>query len=79
MKNRLNMRYSIEKISEIIEGKAYLANPSCEIGALLTDSRSLGSPAETLFFAISTSDGDGHNYVSQLYEHGVRNFVVERA
>lgn len=43
---------------------------------LLTDSRSLCFPESTLFFAIRTDRGDGHRYVSDLYERGVRAFVV---
>lgn len=45
---------------------------------LLTDSRSLGNPVHTLFFAIPTQGNDGHRYVASLYEKGVRNFVVNK-
>ncbi len=48
------------------------------IGRLLTDSRSLTYPEESLFFALKTHTGDGHRYVRPLYERGVRNFVVSR-
>lgn len=46
------------------------------ISSLLTDSRSLANAAGTLFFAIPTDGNDGHRYISELYELGVRNFVV---
>ena len=45
---------------------------------ILTDSRSLLTPEETLFFAIRTESGDGHRYIESLYERGVRSFVVEQ-
>lgn len=45
---------------------------------LLTDSRSLESPADSLFFAIPTAGNDGHHYIPELVEKGVRNFVVNR-
>lgn len=45
---------------------------------LLTDSRSLESPSDTLFFAITGPANDGHNYIEDLYQRGVRSFVVER-
>lgn len=48
------------------------------ISWLLTDSRSLCFPAETLFFALISSRNDGHNYIRDLYNRGVRNFVVSR-
>lgn len=44
---------------------------------LLTDSRSLCFPENTLFFALRTPRGDGHRYVHELYERGVRAFVVD--
>lgn len=47
------------------------------VSHILTDSRSLLLPAETLFFAIRTDSGDGHSYLASLYEQGVRSFVVE--
>lgn len=43
---------------------------------LLTDSRSLESPHDTLFFAIPTRGNDGHRFVRELYDRGVRFFVV---
>ena len=47
------------------------------ISTLLTDSRSLCIPDETLFFALRTNVNDGHRYVAELYRRGVRAFVVE--
>lgn len=44
---------------------------------LLTDSRSLCFPENTLFFALRTKRGDGHRYVRELYDRGVRAFVVD--
>lgn len=44
---------------------------------LLHDSRQLTSPGETLFFAIRGPHHDGHRYLPELYQRGVREFVVE--
>lgn len=44
---------------------------------LLTDSRSLYSAPDTLFFAIHTATDDGHRFIENLYQRGVRAFVVE--
>lgn len=55
-----------------------IACPKAEVDTLLTDSRSLTRPASTLFFAIKTPGGnDGHKYIEELYDRGVRNFIVE--
>lgn len=70
------MSYTIEQITEILKAKQIGAHNNT-ISRLLTDSRSLGFPEETLFFAIRTGHGDGHKYIAELYERGVRNFVIQ--
>lgn len=47
------------------------------ISILLTDSRSLIEPEQSLFFAIRTPNNDGHRYIADLYAAGVRCFVVD--
>lgn len=54
------------------------AYPDYNIEALLTDSRSVTYPENSLFFALLTPTGDGHRYLAELYSAGVRNFVVEK-
>ena len=71
------MRYSIDKISTIIGAQRY-GTREASVSFLLTDSRSLCFPEETLFFALKTERNDGHLYVAELYRRGVRNFVVNR-
>jgi len=44
---------------------------------LLTDSRLLIYPAETLFIAIKGERHDGHVFIKDLYQKGVRQFIVE--
>ncbi|MBR2777711.1 MAG: bifunctional UDP-N-acetylmuramoyl-tripeptide:D-alanyl-D-alanine ligase/alanine racemase [Prevotella sp.] len=70
------MNYSIEKITTLI-GARRIGSADAQIGWLLTDSRSLCFPEETLFFALKSSRNDGHKYIDDLYRRGVRNFVVE--
>ena len=69
------MNYSIEKITTLI-GARRIGTADAEIRWLLTDSRSLCFPEETLFFALKTQRNDGHQYIEDLYRRGVRNFVV---
>ncbi len=40
------------------------------------DSRNIGSPEQTVFFALKGSNNNGHDYIASLYERGVRHFVV---
>lgn len=71
------MIYSIEKITTLI-GARRIGNTDAQIGWLLTDSRSLCFPEESLFFALQSQRNDGHRYIKDLYRRGVRNFVVEK-
>jgi Alr-MurF fusion protein len=44
---------------------------------LLTDSRRLIFPNTTLFFALSGSRRSGEQFIEELYQRGVRNFVID--
>lgn len=50
--------------------------PDADINWLLTDSRTLSFPSESLFFAIRTKRNDGHRYIAELYRQNLRYFVV---
>ena len=69
------MKYNISEIITALGLKQKSVQDS-EITILLTDSRKLANPDETLFFALTTKTNDGHNYINDLYTQGVRNFVV---
>ena len=70
------MLYSIEKITTLIGARRY-GSADGNVRWILTDSRSVCFPEETLFFAIRSERNDGHRYIADLYRRGVRNFVVE--
>lgn len=70
------MKYSVEKVATLI-GARRVGETDANIGWILTDSRSLCFPEETLFFALRSERNDGHRYIADLYRRGVRNFVVE--
>ncbi len=71
------MKYSIEKVAALIGARRIGGSDGSIIAWLLTDSRSLCFPEETLFFALKTQRNDGHKYIDELHNRGVRNFVVE--
>ena len=70
------MQYTVEQIKNILKAEGKLATPDRKVTRLLTDSRSLSFPEETMFFALKTKHGNGHNYIKGLYNKGIRNFVV---
>ena len=77
------MNYEIEKIASIIEseckGDVININNDIFINDLLFDSRLLVSPENTLFFALKGQRNDGNKYIKELYNKGVRSFVVDNS
>ncbi len=73
------MNYSIKKIQEIVKGN-FLNIPSEDqpIERLLFDSRHLVFANRTLFFAFTGDRQDGHHFIGELYQQGVRNFIVTK-
>ncbi len=68
------MLYNISTLSSILNLPA--PETDRQVSVLLTDSRSLTYPEVSLFFAISTPNNDGHRYIRNLYEMGVKAFCV---
>ncbi len=71
------MNYNTSKIASIINGNLVgNGNSNTLIKTLLIDSRKLSNAETSLFFAIKGERHDGHSYIKELFENGVRNFVV---
>lgn len=70
--------YIIQQIAEILNGKSFLVNPKAIIKSLIVDSRSLADAPHSLFFAIK-AQRDGHQFIANAYQQGIRNFVVAQA
>ena len=70
--------YTISEITRIVKGELIQESddPSL-INELVIDSRRLVAPEGSLFFALTSKRNDGHKYIEELYEKGVRNFIVE--
>jgi alanine racemase len=68
--------YSPEEIAEVC-GKHSTVNFPGAITRLLIDSRSVFDASESLFFALRGARHDGHQFLNDLFQKGVRNFVVE--
>ena len=70
--------YTIAEIVTITGGRFLLnENEAAAIEHLLIDSRKLLFPSTTLFFAIAGPRRQGNAFVKDLYNKGVRNFVVD--
>ncbi len=72
--------YTVEQISAICGGNIlYNGDAAAVIRDLLIDSRRLVHPEQCLFVALKSERNDGHKYISELYEKGVRCFLVSES
>lgn len=72
------MTYTLSHITTIIQAEAILVGDAY-INHLLIDSRKIVFPGDSLFFAIRGPRRDGHQYVQEVYDRGIRNFIVGNA
>ncbi len=71
------MSYSISHITQIIEAQPLAPlKGDASIKHLLLDSRNLTFPKHSLFFARSGNRNNGHDFIADLYQAGLRNFVI---
>ncbi len=67
---------TIKEVAKTIGGRFLTFKTDDEIFHLSIDSRKESDPATTLFFAIKGERNDGHAYFQEMYNRGVRNFIV---
>ncbi len=73
------MPYRISQLSNIINAHYLQKGNDDAIEHLLTDSRKLLFPSLTLFFALDNGLRKGSFFIDELYEKGVRNFIVDES
>ena len=72
--------YTVSEIAKVVRGHLTLNHPQKDtIDDILIDSRRLISSTQSLFFALKTARNDGHQYIEELYEKGVSNFVISKS
>lgn len=68
----------IEDVVRIVQGKLIRhSKDHSRISHLLSDSRHLAFPSQALFFAIRGPHHNGHDFIPELYEKGLRSFIIE--
>ena len=70
------MEYSIQDIAKVIHAEK-TPTSAVVIAYLVLDSRRIVFPQKSLFFAISGPRRNGHHFIKEVYERGVRNFVIQ--
>ena len=71
------MKIRSSDIADIINGKL-IGPPDFLTSEIVTDSRQLSYSEGLVFFAIRGKNHDGHLFIDNLYQKGIRIFVVER-
>ena len=71
------MSYTLERIASLV-GAHLWGSEAVEVRWILTDSRSLCFPEDTLFFALESRRNDGHRYIPELYRRGMRRTSPSR-
>src|ERR1051325_1283654 len=68
--------YSIKEIASAVKGTLNQSRSGAVVTRLAFDSRKVIDPSHSLFFAIRSRRHDGHLFLNELYQKGVRNFIV---
>ena len=68
--------YSLKQIAEITKTR-FVGKNNPKINYFLNDSRSLQSANDTLFIALKTNRNNGHQYILNLIDLGVKAFLIE--
>jgi len=72
--------YSIEQILKFTGGKLIASNPQEQnISDILIDSRRLINPEHCVFIALVTRKNDGHKYIRELFDKGIKTFIISDA
>nr|WP_320117170.1 bifunctional UDP-N-acetylmuramoyl-tripeptide:D-alanyl-D-alanine ligase/alanine racemase [uncultured Marinifilum sp.] len=72
---RSDKKYNVSAIKDIVKGEL-IGNYDLPIQSIAIDSRSLLISEQTLFFALCGDRHDGHSYITDLYQKGIRAFVI---
>jgi alanine racemase len=73
----MNLNYNISTITKAINGKCNAIKNDI-IKTVFIDSRIYFDEKTAIFFAIKGNQHDAHHYIKELYDKGLRNFVVDQ-
>lgn len=73
------VEYQLGELAKLVKGHLIAPQKEASIRYLLLDSRKLVYPEGSLFVALVTPNRDGHQFIEELYEKGVRCFMISKA
>ncbi len=76
----LGLPYTLHGIAQLIPAKDLFQGlaESAPVRYVSFDTRTISHAEETVFIALKTHNRDGHDFISQAIEKGVKNFIVDR-
>lgn len=69
------MRYSAGELAQIVDGRI-IGNSELIIEHVCYDTRNINHAVNSIFIAIKTELNDGHAYLTEAYDKGIRVFLV---
>ena len=69
------INYSLLEIAKILNTE-YILRSDEIINNIITDSRNITISEHTIFIALSGKMHNGHTFLNNLYDKGIRNFIV---
>ena len=72
----MNRDYSYQDLSFLMEGNTIGAIPEIRFSTVAYDTRNIVDGSRSVFFALTGAFRDGHAFIGQAYEKGVRCFIV---
>jgi len=73
----MKLQFTSSIIKEILQCELFGVNDEQLIHQILTDSRNYFGELEVLFLAIKGTIHDGHTHIKELYDKGVKCFIIE--
>ena len=71
----MRLRLDNQEFVTIIQGESTTQSNGI-VDAIAYDSRKIGDPINTVFFALKGENGNGHHFIQSAYIKGIRVFVV---
>lgn len=71
----MRLRLQNKDFVNIIQGKSSIESDGI-VDSIVYDSRKIGDPGNTVFFALKGDSSDGHKFIQSAYDKGIRCFVV---
>lgn len=70
--------FSINDVAALSGGKIRHYHNNAVIQQIVYDTRSVFIPSASLFIAINTGKRNGHDFITDAYKKGIRNFIVDQ-